>query len=440
MYKKSMYLKAVSIQENNTQASKALVYSNRSNVLKIMDAPIWQAIEQNRIDLIADHIQEEYIRDDFIVPEDMDERALVLSENKESIAQSDSLYMAIQPSAACPFGCGYCGQKHEDKNMTQDIQTQTIERLRKKLSQGTYKHLDIAWFGGEPLVGHGIIKRLTQEIKKIAVEHNLSYDAKIVTNGLLLTPDLAKSLLEESNVTSFEITLDGDALYHDQRRHTKAGGPTFDQIYQNVKHLTTLDGAHVIIRANVDARNRDGVKPLLERLKNDNLHTKVTFYVAPIHSWGNDAHLLAAEKTTFAEWEVQWLIEMEDMGFAVNYLPKRNKTVCFTVQENNELIDPYGSVFSCSEVSLVPSYVKDGKNIHSLGTLEDAPLKHSNSPWANFYSDSVLSQYGCWTCPMLPTCGGSCPKEWGEGRIPCPSTKYNIEQRMLLAYVKSLKN
>ena len=134
MYKKSMYLKAVSIQENNTQASKALVYSNRSNVLKIMDAPIWQAIEQSRIQLIPDHIREEYIRDDFIVPEDMDERALVLSENKESIAQSDSLYMAIQPSAACPFGCGYCGQKHEDKNMTQDIQTQTIERLRKKLS------------------------------------------------------------------------------------------------------------------------------------------------------------------------------------------------------------------------------------------------------------------------------------------------------------------
>ena len=37
---------------------------------------------------------------------------------------------------------------------------------------------------------------------------------------------------------------------------------------------------------------------------------------------------------------------------------------------------------------------------------------------------------------MLPTCGGGCPKEWEEGRIPCPTPKFNIEQRMVLSYLK----
>jgi uncharacterized protein len=35
---------------------------------------------------------------------------------------------------------------------------------------------------------------------------------------------------------------------------------------------------------------------------------------------------------------------------------------------------------------------------------------------------------------MLPTCGGGCPKEWSEGRKPCPPTKLNITERMLLTY------
>jgi hypothetical protein len=41
--------------------------------------------------------------------------------------------------------------------------------------------------------------------------------------------------------------------------------------------------------------------------------------------------------------------------------------------------------------------------------------------------------FGCSRCPLLPVCGGACPKEWIEGRAPCPSSKRNIAQRLLLA-------
>jgi uncharacterized protein len=34
---------------------------------------------------------------------------------------------------------------------------------------------------------------------------------------------------------------------------------------------------------------------------------------------------------------------------------------------------------------------------------------------------------------MLPVCGGSCPKQWLEELNPCPPTKLNIEDRLLLA-------
>ena len=64
-------------------------------------------------------------------------------------------------------------------------------------------------------------------------------------------------------------------------------------------------------------------------------------------------------------------------------------------------------------------------------------LNYITSNSLSFYEDQTLSKYDCWTCPMLPTCGGACPKEWSEGRIPCPPTKFNIKERMLLAVVRS---
>ena len=42
--------------------------------------------------------------------------------------------------------------------------------------------------------------------------------------------------------------------------------------------------------------------------------------------------------------------------------------------------------------------------------------------------------FKCSEVPLLPACGGYCPKKWDDGDVPCPAFKYNIEQRLLLAY------
>jgi uncharacterized protein len=39
----------------------------------------------------------------------------------------------------------------------------------------------------------------------------------------------------------------------------------------------------------------------------------------------------------------------------------------------------------------------------------------------------------CGRCPILPICGGSCPKLWREGHIPCPSIKFNFQERLEIA-------
>ncbi len=74
-----------------------------------------------------------------------------MNENLQYIANTDNLYMSVQPTAACPLGCGYCGQRHEDKNMKQEVRIAIIDRITKKLAAKKYNSLSITWFGAEPL-------------------------------------------------------------------------------------------------------------------------------------------------------------------------------------------------------------------------------------------------------------------------------------------------
>jgi uncharacterized protein len=142
----------------------------------------------------------------------------------------------------------------------------------------------------------------------------------------------------------------------------------------------------------------------------------------------------------FSQWELDTFLEMESLGFSVNLLPQRNKVTCLAVNESGLLIDPSGDLYNCTEVSLVPTYEEKGENIHNLGSVSsDSIDEDRKSIFARFFQDLSEKKYPCSDCHILPVCGGRCPKEWNEGRVPCPPMKFNMKERMILSYVKNLK-
>lgn len=436
----SSYLVDVNFYEQDSNQHKSILFSTRNGILLEMSQSLWENIKKGKIKEVPESIVNDLIANKILVSKDHDELGEILDENKNFAEKSDELYFVLQPTQACPLGCGYCGQLHSPKGMTFEVQKATLDRIEQKLCSSSYKKLSISWFGAEPLSGIKIIDNMSMHLQELAKKQNVSYSAKIVTNGLLINEDIAERLVYTHAIKNFEITLDGIEKYHDERRFLKTGGPTFEKIYNNILLLTRLPNPpKITIRCNVDKRNKDGVSPLIEKMALDGLQKFVTFYVAPIHSWGNDAHHLSAEKKIFATWEMEWLIELQEYGFKVNWLPKRKKSVCFAVRPDAELIDPSGGIYGCSEVSLVPFYEIDGKNTHEIGSVLDDKLQNPerHDTFGKFYEKDEINNYDCSSCPMLPTCGGGCPKEWKENRIPCPSTKFNIREKIMMHYLRS---
>jgi uncharacterized protein len=418
---------------------RLLLAIKTGKVLRVPEAS-WASLEAGHLQQLSDEFLLQLIADEILVSLDIDELDQILSENQEAIETSRLLYHVIQPTAACQMGCEYCGQKHSKKNLSSLDQASVIQHLKSKLQLRRFRKLEIGWFGGEPLLAIDVMRKLSPELVQLAIENRCDYSSRIVTNGLLLTPQIATELHSVHHVRSIEVTLDGLAPHHDRQRPMKKGRATFSKIFENILAVAQVDCAHraLKIRCNVTRQNATDVPDFIRFLADHGLQKKILIYFAPVHSWGNDAHLGSLSLADFAHLEMEWLALLLEYGFEVALLPERKKIVCLAVQPNAEVTDAFGELHSCSEIPYVQGY----QGAYSLGT-QQSPLKY-HGPLAkrlrNFNQEIKSQSYGCASCFLLPVCGGQCPKQWIEGTAPCPSVKHNLPERLLLAYANAKRS
>ncbi len=434
--KLSKYIVLSKIQ--NTKSS--LVFSTRTAEAVTLHDDTIDILEKGNFALLEENLLPTLLNLSILVPDDEDELMEIISENKAATKDNDVLYQVIQPSANCQLGCHYCGQVHTKGELGKDDYEKLLNRLEYKLSLKQYRALEIAWFGGEPLMGVKTLRDLSYKLQDLASKHNLEYSSRVVTNGLSLKKALFLDLVHFHKVGRFEVTLDGIAEFHDKRRHLKSGEKSFEIIFNNlVDILTGIEdydtlGTSISIRCNVDSTNYEGVIPLLHLIKEYKLEDKIShFYVAPIHSWGNNAHLISLEKELFANKEIDWLIEQHKLGFKPTFMPSRVRQVCLTTSQGYEVLDAGGKIYNCTEVSQVPGYEESP---FYLGNIREIPVdKEFGQMHLQNWNDIVLlgnDGYPCTTCEMLPVCGGGCPKNWSEGINSCPPSKFNIKDKLVL--------
>lgn len=84
-----------------------------------------------------------------------------------------------------------------------------------------------------------IVDNLASKIKKMCEENQVSLGYSLVTNGYLLTSEIVEMLIR-NEILSIQITLDGLAKNHNQRRFLRNGDGSFDTILENIKLLVFL--------------------------------------------------------------------------------------------------------------------------------------------------------------------------------------------------------
>ncbi|WP_084964899.1 radical SAM/SPASM domain-containing protein [Thermoactinospora rubra] len=413
-----------------------LVYATRTATLMYVIPEVADALRTGRLDAISPGTRAALRDSEVVVPDDQDELADVLDRSRSAALDRSLVNFILLPTSYCNMGCTYCGQEHVRGGLSADHRDRVRARVLRAVRLPTTRQARIDWFGSEPMMGYAVIRDLAKDFVRVADEEGVEYISEMTTNGSLLNQRNLEVLIKECRVRKFHITLDGPPDVHDEHRPLKSGGRSFWKIVRTVREaLDNPDYRHAtfVFRTNVDVRNQESIPRYIELMAHLGFNQpNVQFLLAPVHPWGNDVSAIELEGKDYAERELGWLRLMHEHGLPFMRMPTvPQRVTCSAVKATAELISGTGNIFSCTDHPLVP----EAEQTSALGHIgqDDLPVFRPAGEFDGWYDEVEQGKSWCKGCVFLPTCGGSCPKAWHEGRLPCPSYKHNAQGRMDLA-------
>lgn len=171
--------------------------------------------------------------------------------------------LVLQVTKDCNFKCRYCGfansagidRNHEQRNMSWDIAKKSIDFLYQHSRDA--QQVDIAFYGGEPLLNFQLIKRTTEYANNLFKSKSIFY--RMTTNASLLTDDIIEFLVQ--NKFHISLSMDGPEKTQNIHRSFKGNGKgTFSVVYQNLLKIKNcypdyLDSYVKVMPVVVDGEN-----------------------------------------------------------------------------------------------------------------------------------------------------------------------------------------
>ena len=378
-----------------------LIYNSWSNALAIMSNYQYNCFQQFQADLsykLDDKFVNELQKGNFIIEDEVNELDLIRERMLKYRYNSSTLGLTIAPTLDCNFRCIYCYEKGCNKNgvMPEEVQNKIIEYIRQRAS--TINQLTVTWYGGEPLLALEIIENLTNHFLEICYLNNINYSASIVTNGYLLSSNVAKRLAD-CKIVNCQVTIDGDRETHNIRRPHVMGIDTYDVILHNA--FTAGNFFPVAIRVNVDKENINAIFSIRKDMDRKGI-SNVVLYPAPVRV-NNDCYgeNICLNSIEFYEFEYQYVTSIDDKKALRRKYPIPRGNSCCADSLNALVISEDGSLYKCwSDI---------GRKDLCIGNIVDGCY---NATKAIRYSKYDPTQdRKCSKCKFLPICMGGCPRD-----------------------------
>lgn len=385
-----------------------------------------------------DDLKSEIIKNIFCVDEDTNELLTIVSNYYKNYFDPTYLSFIIMPNNTCNFLCKYCYQEHDKKLMDDSIVNDFISAIKKYHADIGIKKFYIEWFGGEPMMSYGIVKKITSSLSDFFEKNDIDYHFGMTTNGSLLSKNVVDFLFEHK-FDFFQITIDGDKKNHNYYRPFINGDGSYDKIFENLKYMHSKQNVFdVAIRVNYNLETSNHLTELLEDIKN-NLDNRFSIFYHPIGKWGgkNDATL---DVVTGSMSNVA-LCEFSNEAVKRGIYPKLNimhmnpfGLMCYASMPYFFTLGTDGMLRKCNEED--PNL--DSFNI--VGTIKGGELKFNINKWSRFIlpGGDISIPKKCQECLYFPLCLGlNCPRDFFNGYHECPNSIDAFED-MLLVKLKAM--
>ena len=322
----------------------------------------------------------------------------------------DEIQLFFVLNYSCNFGCTYCYQDEYSNKVATQGKTVTDAFFQYIQTEFSARKKYITVFGGEPLINSQNQKEQIAWLLQKANEAHL--EVCFVTNGYTIEEYI--DILKTGMIREIQITLDGTAPIHDNRRTLKGGGKTFDKIVKGVD-LCLENGLAVNLRMVIDKGNI-GNLPEFARFAIDKGWTAHPLFKTQIGRNYELHHCQSTPDKLFTRIALQEkFFDLIKQYPHIQEFYKPSYSISKYLAENGKLPDPLfdacpacktewafdytGRIYSCTATV--------GKADESLGTFYPEVSRNDQliNQWETRDVTTILE---CKNCSLQLACGGGC--------------------------------
>lgn len=376
-----------------------LAYNSFKDSFLILEPTLHQLFEAAKTEMnfmelkmIHPSFYEALFQNGFVVPEEEDELAKVVSIRQKTDFNNDHFRLIINPTMNCNFKCWYCYETHIKESRMETEIVQKVKRLIDNIFEDNrIKTFELSWFGGEPLLYyHKIVDPILTYATQQAKISGKILQSDFTTNGFLINQEMLDSMATKD--VAFQITLDGHREKHNKVRYVNETRGSYDEILSNII-LLCKNGFYVTLRINYTSETLVDVQKIADDLSD-----------LPF----KDRKFLAID------FQQVWQSKSEDLveriRIVTNYFRTNDFRIssklgngmtgsCYADKLNEAVINYNGDVFKCT----ARDFTEDNRE----GILTDDGI----ILWNNKKEERLrlkLNNKPCQECAILPICGGGC--------------------------------
>lgn len=343
-----------------------------------------------------------------IIEDGADETELLI-DSFIAIDRDPSVFdIIINPTLDCNLRCWYCYETHTHGTMmSEEILNRVKQLIHNKVDNPELRHLSVNFFGGEPMLGwNKVVMPLLTYTSELCANLEVSLSVGFTTNGVLLTSDkLAKLSALGLDSTSFQITLDGNRVFHDASRVGAAKLPTYDIILRNVIEAASK-GFNINLRFNYTPDSLQSFIDVLGELEDLPQETKNHINCSFQEVWQTADKSVRDKATQLADM-------FRGNGISASSDIIYHRHLCYADRENHITVNYNGDLYKCTAREFTPS------------TREGILSADGNIEINDRYRTRMSLKYSnpvCRKCDILPLCNGRCSQgklERKDGNEKC---------------------
>ena len=320
--------------------------------------------------------------------------------------------MCLHMAHDCNLGCKYCfagqGEFNGPKGlMSFEVGKAAIDYLI--ANSKNRRNLEIDFFGGEPLMNFGVVKRLVEYGNAEAKKHGKAFRFTITTNGILLDDEKIEYI--NKYMHNVVLSLDGRREINDAMRPTLSGKGSYDIIVPKFQKLVQGRGdKYYYIRGTFTRNNIDFGKDVKHYRE---LGFELTS-MEPVVDHEQNVYALRSEDIE--------KVNREYESFAKEYLEIRRHDPRFKFF--HYMIDLSGGPCAIKRISgcgagieylaitpvgdIYPCHQFVGKEEFRLGNLFDEKIEFPKRIVEDFMATDVTTKEDCKSCWAKFYCSGGC--------------------------------